>query len=337
MTASPDFWLSCGHHLLDRDASGKLLVTDEFLKAYLARPELVPPPDACPAERSLHVALLNDPWEPVTASQVAVMADADARENWQMMIAWRDHLAKHRTLEAAYLDIVRHNIKFPHVLIDQLVQAILRNVLSDCDDVFVLRAAEMFFRPQKLTVQESFLTAIDEERGSLLGSQPRSPLAELLGLAPTVEVDTLDDATAASYWERSDRFDMALDLTAGQRGWVALGAVITRWLSHLLAIDVAVEPLTGQHDVPLSWYVGLSSDATCIGDAIWNGGDLDDAMRARLVGLFRLVFRNPADMDEKVAGEPVYLLVATAPDGVLRLKPQNLLTGLPIRHEEAVN
>jgi hypothetical protein len=26
-----------------------------------------------------------------------------------------------------------------------------------------------------------------------------------------------------------------------------------------------------------------------------------------------------------------------APDGVLRLKPQNLLTGLPIRHQEAVN
>jgi hypothetical protein len=280
--------------------------------------------------------LLNDPWKAVAASQVALMADADARENWQMMIAWRDHLAKHRTLEAAYLDIVRHKIKFPHVLIDQLVQAILRNVLADCGDVFVLRAAEMFFRPQKLMVREGLVTAIDEEMESLLGSQPRSPLAELLGLA-AVEVDTLNDATAGSYWERSDRFDMALDLTSGQRGLVALGDVITRWLSHLLAIDVAVEPLTGLHNVRLSWYIGLSSDATRIGDAIWNGGDLDDAMRSRLVGLFRLVFRDPADMAENVAGEPVYLLLAAAPDGVLRLKPQNLLIGLPIRHEEAVN
>ena len=35
-----DFWLSCGHHLLDRDAGGGLVVTDEFLKVYLARPEL---------------------------------------------------------------------------------------------------------------------------------------------------------------------------------------------------------------------------------------------------------------------------------------------------------
>jgi hypothetical protein len=50
-----------------------------------------------------------------------------------------------------------------------------------------------------------------------------------------------------------------------------------------------------------------------------------------------LLFSDPADMMEKVRGEPVYLLVAMAPDGVLRLKPQNLITGLPIRHEEAVN
>jgi hypothetical protein len=337
VTASRDFWLSCGHHLLDRDASGKLLVTNEFLKAYLARPELVPPPEACQAEQNLHVALMSDPREPVAASQVAIIADADARENWQTIIAWRDHLAKHRTLEAAYLDIVRRNIKFPHVLIGQLVQAVLRNVLDDCDDVFVLRAAEMFFRPQKLMVQESVVTAIDEERESLLGSQPRSPLVELLGLPATVEVDMLSDATAGSYWQRSDRFDMALDLTVGQRGLVALGDAIRRWLRHLLAIDVAIEPLAELHQARLSWYVGLSSDATHIGDTIWNGGDLDDAMRARLVGLFRLVFRDPADMTEKVRGEPVYILVAMAPDGVLRLKPQNLLTGLPIRQEEAVN
>jgi hypothetical protein len=337
VTASRDFWLSCGHHLLDRDASGKLLVTNEFLKAYLARPELVPPPEACQAEKNLHVALMSDPREPVAASQVAIIADADARENWQTIIAWRDHLAKHRTLEAAYLDIVRRNIKFPHVLIGQLVQAVLRNVLDDCDDVFVLRAAEMFFRPQKLMVQEGLVTAIDEERESLLGSQPRSPLVELLGLPATVEVDMLNDATAGSYWQRSDRFDMALDLTVGQRGLVALGDAIRRWLRHLLAIDVAIEPLAELHQARLSWYVGLSSDATHIGDTIWNGGDLDDAMRARLVGLFRLVFRDPADMTEKVRGEPVYILVAMAPDGVLRLKPQNLLTGLPIRHEEAVN
>src|SRR5438128_6814663 len=98
----PDFWLSSGHHLLDRDDGGGLLVTDEFLKVYLARPELAPPPDACVVERTLHAALLADPRRPVSAADIASMADADARENWELMIGFRDHLVAHKTLEAAY-------------------------------------------------------------------------------------------------------------------------------------------------------------------------------------------------------------------------------------------
>ena len=337
MSGPRDFWLSSGHHLLDRDAAGKLLVTDEFLKVYLARPELVPPAEACAAERKLHRALLGNPRRPVAAAQIAAIVDADARENWQMMIAWRDHLMKHSTLEAAYLEIVWRNIRFPHVFIGQLVQAILRNLLDGCDDVFLLRAAEMFFRPQKLLVHEGMVTAIDEETQSQFEREPRSPLVALLGLPATTEVDLLNDATAGGYWERSDRFDMALDLTADRRGLVALGDVVTRWLAHLLAIDVAVETLTELRNASLSWYVGLDSEATRIGDTIWNGNELDDAMRARLIGIYRLTFRNPLDMMEKVRGEPVYLLMAMTADEVLRLKPQNLVTGLPIRHGEAVN
>jgi hypothetical protein len=332
-----DFWRSCGHHLLDRDAMGKLLVTDEFLKAYLARPELMPPPEACAAERKLHDAMMSDPRSVVVPSQVAAIADADARENWDVMICWRDHLVKHRTLEAAYLETIRRNIRFPQLLIGQLTQAILRNALDDCDDVFMLRAAETFFRPQKLAMQEGSVTAIDLEKETSLGRRPRSPLVALLGLPIASEVDTLNDATAVSYWERSDRFDMALDLTAGQRGLVALGEVVRRWLSHLLAIEVAIEPLSELRDAPLSWYVGLDSEATRIGDTLWNGGDLDEETRRRLIGLFRLTFRDRLDMIEKVRGEPVYLLAATKSDEVLHLKPQNLVTGLPIRHGEMVN
>jgi hypothetical protein len=332
-----DFWLACGHHLLDRDAMGKLLVTDEFLKVYLARPELVPPPEACAAERRLHGSLLSDPRRPIGPSQVAAIADADARENWEVMIGWRDHLVKHRTLEAAYLDIVRHNIRFPLIFVGQLTQAILRNALDNCEDVFMLRAAEIFFRPQKLLVQDGVVTAVDEESEALLGRRPQSPLVALLGLPAVTEVDKLNDTIADSYWARSDRFDMALDLTFGQRGLPALGNVVTRWLEHLLAIDVVIEPLSELCNVPLSWYVGLDSESTRIGDALWNAGDLDDETRSRLVGLFRLTFRDPQDMIERVRGEPVYLLAAMTAGDVLHLKPQNLVTGLPIRHGEMVN
>jgi Family of unknown function (DUF6352) len=336
MSASRDFWLSCGHHLLDRDATGKLLVTDEFLKAYFARPELMPPADACSAERGLHNALLQDPRQPIAASRIASIADTDARENWQVMIAWRDHLVAHRSLEDAYLDIVRCNIRFPHIFIGQLVQAILRNALDACDDVFMLRAAEMFFRPQKLVLQQASIVATDEETSPLPGFHSASPLTTLLGLLPNGEIDLLSESNAGSYWGRSDRFDMALDLTAGGRGMVALSGVITRWLHHLLAIEVEVAPLAGLQGASWHWYVGLSSEATRIGDAIWHGGDLGDAARDQLVGLFRVTFRDAVDAIQKLRGEPVYLLMAMTADAVLRLKPQNLITGLPIRYAEAV-
>ncbi len=338
MSTSRDFWASCGHHLLDRDAAGKLLVTDEFLKVYLARPELMPPPDACAAEQSLHGALLSDPRRSVAASQVAAIADADARENWEIMIAWRDHLVKHHTLEAAYLEIIRRDIRFPHVLVGHLVQPILRNMLEGCEDAFMLRAAEIFFRPQKLVMQEGSITALDEEADPSAGHHhPSSPLFALLGLRATTLVDVVTDESAASYWERSDRFDMAIDLTASGRGWAALGEVITRWLAHLLGVDVAIEPVAELQAAPWSWYVGLSADATRIGDALWGGDALDDATQARLIGLYRLTFGDPAEMIEKVRGEPVYLLVAMTPDDKLRLKPQNLVTGLPVRLAEAVH
>lgn len=337
MSAGRDFWLSCGHHLLDRDAGGGLLVTDEFLKAYLARPEIAPPAEACAAERALHSALLTNPRQAVSPVQIAAVADADARENWEVMVAFRDHLARHRTLEAAYLDIVRRNLRFPHIFLNQMVHVILRNVLDGCDDAFALRAAELFFRPQRLTVHEGALVAADEETVSGLGNKPLSPLVSMLGLPAAAEIEVLNEDNAHTYWERSDLFDMALELSAGRRGLAALGEVIERWIAHLLAVEVAIEPLVELQDATLTWYVGLDADATRIGDALWKGDELDEATRARVVGLYRLTFTDPADAVEKVRGEPVYLMTAMAADKVMRLKPQNLVTGLPIRHLEAVS
>lgn len=334
---SKDFWLSCGHHLLDRDAGGGLVVTDEFLKAYLARPELVPPQDACAAERALHQKLLADPRAAVADSAVAAIADADARENWQFMLAFRDHLLRHRTLEAAYLDLVRQAKKFPPLFLSQLVHVILRNALDNCGDAFVLRAAELFFRPQRLALHEGSLIAADEETISGTTGAPVSPLVSMLGLPPEAAIDVLNESNADAYWARSDRFDFALDLTAGRRGLAALGEVIVRWVRHLLAVDIAIEPLTAVREVNLTWYVGLDADATRIGDALWRGEALDDLRQASIVGLYRLTFRDPHIMLEHVKGEPVYLILAMNADKILRLKPQNLIAGLPLKTLEAAS
>ena len=74
-----EFWVSSGHHLTRRTEGGGLAVTDELILAYLARPELLPPPQASAAERSLHAALLAAPRRPVQDGQGLV---AETRALW---------------------------------------------------------------------------------------------------------------------------------------------------------------------------------------------------------------------------------------------------------------
>jgi hypothetical protein len=331
-----DFWLSCGHHLLDRDEGGGLRVTDEFLKVYLARPELAPPPQACVVEKTLHAALMTDPRRPVAADEIAAIADADARENWHVLIDFRDRLMRHRTLEATYLDIVRTGAKIPHIFLNQLVHVILRNALDGCEDPFVLRAAELFFRAQRMTLHEGALIAADEETIAGTSGTPTSPLVSMLGLPAEAEIDIMSDDNADHYFEHSDLFHVAIDLTAGRRGIAALAEAMRRWIAHVLGVDVVIEPLTELRDAKFTWYVGLDSDGSSIGDRLWNGEELDEAMAARVVGLFNLTFRDPEIVTEKVRGDPIYLILAMTGDKLLRFKPQNLVTGLPIRHLETV-
>ena len=333
-----DFWISSGHHLLDRDQNGGLHVTDEFLKLYLARPELLPPPDACAVERTLHASLLADPRRVVSASDIAAIADPDARENWQLLIGFRDQLLRHKTLEAAFSALARNGFgNIPPLFINQLVHVILRNALDGVNDPLVLRAAELFFRTQRATVHESSLIAADEEKIGGINATPVTPLVSMLGIPPEANIDIINADNADSYWERSDQFDMALDLTAGREGIVALAQAMERWIAHVIGVDVTIEPLKELRDVNLTWYVGLDSDATKIGDTLWHGEDLDETMMERVVGLFRLNFDDSSVMLEKVKGEPVYLLLAMTADKTIRMKPQNLLTGLPVRHLEPVS
>src|SRR4029079_11884168 len=124
-----------------------------------------------------------------------------------------------------------------------------------------------------MTVHDGALIAADDEKIAGTGAAPLSPLVSMLGIPKGAEIDVLTDDNAGSYWERSDLFDMALDLTAGRHGVAALAAVLERWVKHLLAIDVVVEPLHEMRDVRLTWYVGFDAEGTRIGNALWNGED----------------------------------------------------------------
>jgi hypothetical protein len=330
-----DFWLSSGHHLTDRDEGGGLVVTDELLKAYVARPELSPPPEACAVERAIHAALLAEPRRSVGADEIAAIADADARENWALMIAFRDHLLRFPTLEAAYLALVRDGVgRTPPLFINQLVHLILRNALDGCEDPFVLRAGELFFRPQLVTLHEGSLLAADEEVVAGTSATPVSPLVSMLGLPAGANIDVLHEDNAASYFARSDQHDMALDLTAGRDGVFAIAIAIELWVGHLLGTSVRVEPITELREARFTWYVGLDAEGTRIGDLLWNGESLDETTEGRVVGLFGLKFDDPSMVGVPIGDDPVYLIFAMSADRVLRMKPQNLITGLPVRRLE---
>jgi hypothetical protein len=110
-----------------------------------------------------------------------------------------------------------------------------------------------------------------------------------------------------------------------------------RWIAHLLCVKAVVEPLIEGSDVDLAWYVGLDAEGTAIGDALWSGDELDQAARERIVGLYRLTFADGELASPGASDKPVYLILAMSPDRMLRMKPQNLVTGLPIERLEAVS
>ena len=56
---------------------------------------------------------------------------------------------------------------------------------------------------------------------------------------------------------------------------------------------------------------------------------------ANVAWFSRLTFADPALLRQDIGDEPVYLIMAMSAQKLVRLKPQNLLTGLPIRHLEA--
>lgn len=333
-----DFWIASGFHLLDRNTSGGLVVTDDFLKAYFARPELIPPEDACKTERKLHRELLSNPRLTVGSGEVAAIADADARENWQFILALRDLLLRHPTLESVYLALVRSaSISLPPLFVNQLVQVILRNALEGCEDPFVIRAGELFFRPQRIMTHGQALLLGDEELVGAGNGAPVLPLNSMLGTTADAQVEIISEANAESYWRRSDRFDMGFDLSGGCRARSALAQVMVRWVSHLLGIDVTIEPIAELCDARFTWYVGLDTEATRIGDQLWRGEAIDGRTADRVLALFRLTFADPRSAADPIVREPVYLILAMASDRIVRMKPQNLLTGLPIKQLEAVS
>ncbi len=331
----PDFWLSSGYHLLARDAVGRLAVTDDFLRAYFARPEIRPVEESCAAEIALHEALLADPRRPVALEEIVAMADPDAQENYRHLLAFRDHLLAHGSIEGAYLTLFQYGVQVPPLFLDQLAHVILRALLEGCDDPFRPRAAELLFRSQRLTRQDGALMLADEETVAMYAETGGlGALGRLLQQAETparaVTLDVLTETNAALYWARSDKFDTVLDVSFTRPGLDALCRVLEGWVLHMLGVATRIQPVQRISDDRWVWHVGLDAEATGILNDLYNGTAVDAARLGRLVSLFRMEFADASLMRPGIAGRPIYLAMAVDDRDTLRLKPQNLLFNLPL-------
>lgn len=348
------FWPSSGCHLLQRDARGWLRPTDAYWHLLLGRPELLPLAESCDAERALHAALMAQPLRPVADSELDALRDPDARDNHALFLRWRDALQQAGSLEAFYLDLFRQGpIRLPPLFIDLVAWAVVRNLLGDTADAQQVRAAELLFRPQRMVVHNGRVLAGDRETLDLLSETAGlGAVGRLLvqgGAAPSAaQLPVLDVHNASQYWETVDRFQYLFDLTheltqdlghglvfqltQAFSGLSALATVLERWVAHFLGVVVTIQPAPQISDPAWRWHIGLDGESTTILNDLYQGQPVDDARMGRLISLFRLDFADPAVVRADVAGRPVYLGLAMNADGVLRLKPQNLLLNLPLAH-----
>lgn len=336
MAARPDFWITSGYILTPPDADGRLPITNDLLRAHLDRPELAPIEESCPAERETHAQLRADPRRAVTAAELGRMADPDARFNYETFLAFRDLLIDSGHLAAAYRRLIRGvDFPVPPLLIDQIVHALARHMLEDCDNPFQARAAELLFRSQRVTIQDGTIMVADEETVERYASTGGfGDLGRLLVESNTatreVDLDVLSEDAAQAYWARSDRFDTVLDLTFARPGLDAFCRVIEKWIAYFLAIECRVHPVQSIRDERWVWHVGLDIESNALLNDLYRGEEPDEERLTRLLSLFRMEIKTEDAVLDRVRGRPIYLGLCMDEKGLLRMKPQNLLANMPL-------
>ncbi len=336
MPTSSDFWPHSGFTLTQRDADGRLVLTDDLLRAWWHRPEVAPVAESCAHELALHAALLSSPRRAVSEAELATFEDADARENYRVLLAWRDRLLAATSLEAAYLDIFRAGtVTVPPVFIDQLAQIIVHGMLEGSEEALQVRAAELFFRPQKVAIEEGAVMLADAATVDLHATGGNyGDIGRLLIEANTkprrVELDVIDQENAQTYWARNERHDTVVSFAYGRAALIAFCRVIEKWIDHFYGVAVVVRPLRSIEAKHWAWHIGLDAEATGILNDLYAGVELDEARNRRILSLFQLDFVDPSVVRPDVAGRSVYLACAMNASDVLRIKPQNLLLNLPL-------
>ena len=286
------------------------------------------------AELELHASLMAQPRRAVREEDLLRIEDEDARANYRVLLRFRQRLLEAGTVEGAYMALFKGAIDVPPMFIDQLAHVILRNLLEDTRDPLQLRAAEVFWREQKVTLKDGHVLLADlvtvemHASGNRYGSVGRL-IVEAQAELGNVELDVLDRANADLYWSRDSKHDTVVSLTYGRAALDAFARVIELWISHFLSLNTRVKPIRQIDETRWAWHVGLDAESSAILNELWAGGQVDPGRMRNILALFSLEFEQAAAMRADIAGRRVYLALSSEND-VLRMKPQNLLLNLPL-------
>jgi hypothetical protein len=300
------------------------------------RPEIRPDEESGPNEIALHEALMEDPRRDPATSALETIEDADARDNYRVLLAFLGRLKRAASLESCYLEIFSGgDVGVPPLFIDQLAQIVVRNILEGCEDPLEPRAGELFFREQKASTDDGAVMLADLETvemhasGGSLGSLGRLIVESQAPLA-AVNLDVLDTENAQGYWLRDQRHDFVISMNFGRAANKAFCRVMEKWIRHFFGVAVSIKPLRSVEDHGWAWHIGLDSESTAMLNGLWRGEEIEPGTLRRMLALFRLDFEDPAAMRADLAGKPVYMALSMDENNVVRMKPQNLLLNLPL-------
>ena len=332
-----NYWPNSAYQTLLTSPDGQLLVTDDFLRTYLQRPELSLVPESCAAEQALHQRLTENPRIEITEQEIAAMADEDIQENYRVWLRYRTRLLAASSLEGFYMSLFKGDgVDVPPLFVMQLAQIFVRHILGDDTHPLEVRMGEIFFRTQKITVlEDSIVMAADEEvvaRNAQAGESGN--IMDLLKgksmLTKSADLDVLYEDNAAEYWTRNEDFDFAVQLNFGHEPINHFCRVLEKWIKHFLGVAVRITPMQQISDPKWSWHVGLDAAATEILNKLYNKELLEADELEKVICLFRLDFIDETAVTKVQQGKPVYLAVAMNDQQQLKLKPQNLLFNLPL-------
>ena len=332
-----NYWPNSAYQTLAVSPDRQLLVTDDFLRIYMQRPELSLVPESCAKERSLHQHLTENPRAEIAESDIAAMAEEDIQENYRVWLRYRTRLLAANSLESFYMSLFKgEGVDVPPLFVSHLAQIFVRHILGEDVHPLEARMGELFFRAQKISViEDGIVMGADEE--TVVRNAQAGDTGNIMDLLKgksmsmrSADLDVLHEDNADEYWARNEYFDFAVQLNFGHEPINHFCRVLEKWIKHFLGASVRITPMQQITDPQWSWHVGLDAAATEILNKLYNKDLVEADEFEKIICLFRLDFIDEAAVAKAQAGKPVYMAISMNEQQQLKLKPQNLLFNLPL-------